>query len=71
MLLLAEEVAVFDALEGRLWLIVNADPAQDGAWEQAQRRLDQLEHRLRSGSTGYGLAVQRQRGGRGGFPVRL
>jgi anthranilate synthase component 1 len=57
-LLLSEEVAVFDALEGRLWLIVNADPEQDGAWEQAQRRLDQLEHRLRSGSTGYGLAVQ-------------
>jgi len=57
LLLLSEEVAVFDALEGRLWLIVNADPEQDGAWEQAQRRLDQLEHRLRSGSTGYGLAV--------------
>jgi anthranilate synthase component 1 len=57
-LLLAEEVAVFDALQGRLWLIVHADPEQEGAWEQAQRRLDQLEHRLRSGSTGYGLAVQ-------------
>jgi len=56
-LLLSEEVAVFDNLEGRLWLIVNVDPARDGAWEQAQRRLDQLEHRLRSGSTGYGLAV--------------
>ncbi len=56
-LLLAEEVAVFDRHEGRLWLIVNADPGKDGAWEAAQRRLDQLEHRLRSGSTGYGLAV--------------
>ncbi len=56
-LLLAEELAVFDALEGRLWLIVNVDPAEPGAWEQAQRRLDQLEHRLRAGSTGYGLAV--------------
>jgi anthranilate synthase component 1 len=57
-LLLSEEVAVFDALEGRLWLIVHVDPASPGAWEEAQRRLDQLEHRLRSGSTGYGLAVQ-------------
>ena len=56
-LLLAEEVAVFDRLEGRLWLIVNVDPGRPGAWEEAQRRLDQLEHRLRSGSTGYGLAV--------------
>jgi anthranilate synthase component 1 len=56
-LLLSEEVAVFDALEGRLWLVVNADPSVDGAWEKARRRLDQLEHRLRSGSTGYGMAV--------------
>ena len=56
-LLLAEEVAVFDRHEGRLWLIVNADPSAPGAWEAAQRRLDQLEHRLRAGSPGYGLAV--------------
>ena len=51
-LLLSEEVAVFDNLEGRLWLIVNVDPAGDDAWAQAMRRLDNLEHRLRSGSTG-------------------
>ena len=44
--------------QGRLWLIVNADPSAPGAWEAAQRRLDQLEHRLRAGSTGYGLAVK-------------
>ncbi len=56
-LLLAEEVAVFDRLEGRLWLLVNVDPKRAGAWEEARRRLDQLEHRLRAGSTGYGLAV--------------
>jgi anthranilate synthase component 1 len=57
-LLLSEEVAVFDNLEGRLWLIVNADPAEDDAFEKAQRRLDNLSHHLRSGSTGYGLAVR-------------
>ncbi len=56
-LLLSEEVAVFDNLEGRLWLIVNVDPADPDAWARSQRRLDNLEHRLRSGSTGYGLAV--------------
>ena len=56
-LLLSEEVAVFDNLAGRLWLIVNADPSKPDAFEEAQRRLDALEHRLRSGSTGYGLAV--------------
>jgi anthranilate synthase component 1 len=56
-LLLSEEVAVLDNLEGRLWLIVHADPAQPGAFERAQQRLDELEHRLRSAGTGYGLRV--------------
>jgi anthranilate synthase component 1 len=58
MLLLSEEVAVFDNLAGKLWLIVNVDPAEADAWARAQRRLDTLEHRLRAGSTGYGLAVR-------------
>ncbi len=57
-LLQSEEVAVFDNLEGRLWLIINVDPNDPDAWAQSQRRLDNLEHRLRSGSTGYGLAVE-------------
>jgi anthranilate synthase component 1 len=57
-LLQSEEVAVFDNLEGRLWLIINVDPDSPDAWAHAQRRLDTLEHRLRSGSTGYGLAVE-------------
>ena len=56
-LLLSEEVAVLDNLEGRLWLIVHADPGQADAFEQAQERLDELEQRLRSGGTGYGLSV--------------
>ncbi len=56
-LLLSEEVAVLDNLEGRLWLIVHADPSQEAAFEQAQQRLDELESRLRSTSTGYGLRV--------------
>ena len=61
-LLLSEEVAVLDNLEGRLWLIVHADPAQPEAWEQAQRRLEILEQRLRLSGTGYGLRV-------GGEPI--
>jgi anthranilate synthase component 1 len=56
-LLLSEEVAVFDNLEGRLHLVVNVDPSEADAWARAQRRLDNLEHRLRSGSTGYGQAA--------------
>ena len=57
LLLEAEELAVFDNLAGRLNLIVNADPAEPDAWDRAQRRLDQLVHRLRCGSPGYPPAM--------------
>ena len=57
-LLLSEEVAVLDNLEGRLWLIVHADPDQPDAYARAQRRLDELERQLRAGGTGYGLRVR-------------
>ena len=53
LLMLAEEVAVFDNLKGRLYLIVHADPAQPQAYAQAQRRLDALVHRLRQGGASY------------------
>ncbi len=52
LLMLAEEVAVFDNLKGRLYLIVHADPAQPQAFARAQRRLQELVFSLRrSGST--------------------
>ncbi|MDX1380364.1 MAG: anthranilate synthase component I, partial [Xanthomonadales bacterium] len=56
-LLLSEEVAVFDNLAGRLYLVVNVDPGAEDAWERAQARLDELAHRLRSSGLGYGEAV--------------
>ena len=56
-LLLSEEVAVFDNLSGRLYLVVNIDPNRPQSWETAQRRLDELAHKLRGGSEGYGIPV--------------
>ena len=56
-LMLAEELAVFDNLKGKLYLIVNADPTEPRAWARAQRRLDSLVHRLRSTSAAYPDAV--------------
>ena len=47
LLLLSEEVVVFDNLAGRLYLIVHADPRGDDAWARAQARLDELAARLR------------------------
>ncbi|HET7266623.1 MAG TPA: anthranilate synthase component I [Oleiagrimonas sp.] len=52
LLMLAEEVAVFDNLKGRLYLIVHADPSAPQSYARACRRLDELAFRLRrSGST--------------------
>lgn len=56
-LMLSDELAVFDNLAGRLFLIVNADPSEADAWERAQRRLEQLAHRLRAGGPGYPVVI--------------
>ncbi|MEO7431405.1 MAG: anthranilate synthase component I [Dokdonella sp.] len=53
LLMLSEEVAVFDNLKGRLYLIVHADPAQPQALARARRRLDELAFRLRHSGSGY------------------
>jgi anthranilate synthase component 1 len=53
LLMLSTEVAVFDNLKGRLYLIVHADPREPQAWARANRRLDELSHRLRHGGAGY------------------
>ena len=53
LLMLSEEVAVFDNLKGRLYLIVHADPAEPQAYARARRRLDELQFRLRHSGSGY------------------
>jgi len=53
LLMLAEEVAVFDNLRGRLFLIVHVDPAQPQAYARGMRRLDELTHRLRRSGYAY------------------
>ena len=42
LLMVSEEVLVFDNLSGLLYLIVHADPGQPGAVSAAERRLDEL-----------------------------
>ncbi|MDT8429393.1 MAG: anthranilate synthase component I [Pseudomonadales bacterium] len=48
LLMVSEEVVVFDNLKGTLSLVCNIDPQADRAWELAQQRLDQLEQQLRN-----------------------
>ncbi|EKU26607.1 anthranilate synthase component I [Xanthomonas graminis] len=59
LLMLSEEVAVFDNLKGRLYLIVHADPRDADAWDQAQARLDALTATLRQPGTGYPVPLAR------------
>ncbi len=53
LLMLSEEVAVFDNLKGRLYLVVHADPSQPQAHARAVRRLDELAFRLRHAGASY------------------
>jgi len=46
MLLVSDEVVVFDNLAGKLYLIVHVDPAMQNAFAVTQQRLDDLEERL-------------------------
>ena len=48
LLLLSEEVVVFDNLRGRLYIIVHADPALDNAYQAAVERLQSLVAQLRN-----------------------
>ena len=47
LLMVSEEMLVFDNLSGKLLLLTHADPAQDNAYENAVARLQDLAIRLR------------------------
>ena len=53
LLMVSDELLVFDNLAGTLQLIVHVDPEAGDAWSRGQARLDQLETRLRSVASGY------------------
>ena len=53
LLMQCDELAVFDNLKGRLYLVVHADPREAQALARARRRLDALVHRLRQAGAGY------------------
>ncbi len=46
LLMLSDELVVFDNLASRMYLVVHVDPAESGAWQAGQERLDALERRL-------------------------
>jgi anthranilate synthase component 1 len=46
LLMLSDELVVFDNLSSRMFLIVHVDPSQGQTWEDGQDRLTQLEQQL-------------------------
>jgi len=53
LLMLSEEVVVFDNLSGKLYFIVLVDPAQNNAYEDGQKRLQALEKQLHQTTPTY------------------
>ena len=53
LLMVSEEVVVFDNLSGKIYLIVLADPHQKDALENAEARLDELRIKLRQPYQGF------------------
>jgi anthranilate synthase component 1 len=64
LLMVSDELLVFDNLAGTLRLIVHVDPAAERALESGQRRLDELVARLHEATPAYAS------GAAGGEPVR-
>mgnify|MGYP001258898568 CR=1 FL=1 len=54
LLVLAEEVLIFDGLRGTLTLVVNADVTRDDAYAAALARLDEIEATLLSAQAKFG-----------------
>ncbi|MGB5607365.1 MAG: anthranilate synthase component I [Gammaproteobacteria bacterium] len=57
MLMVSDELLVFDNLAGTLQLIVHVDPADAAAWEQGQARLAALTARLHAPSPAYTVSA--------------
>jgi anthranilate synthase component 1 len=53
LLMVSEELLVFDNLAGTLQLIVHADPDTPDAWSRAQQRIDELVARLHNSASVY------------------
>ena len=60
LLMVSEEVVVFDNLSGKLYVIVHADASHDDGLAHAHVRLDELVGRLRSATPDYPLSVRPQ-----------
>lgn len=61
LLMLSDELVVFDNLKGRLYLIVHADPTQGETLASAQARIDELVARMQQSLPGRDLVLSEKR----------
>ncbi len=54
LLMLSDQLVVFDNLAGRMFIIVYADPNEDDSYLAGQQRLDQLVEQIHAGTVDYG-----------------
>ncbi len=54
LLMLSDELVVYDNLASRMFIVVHVDPSEDRAWKSGQERLAELEQKL------YKIAVTRK-----------
>jgi len=57
LLMLSEQLVVFDNLASRLYIIVYADPSQKDAYSQGQQRLDELVEKIQQCQTNLPVQV--------------
>lgn len=61
LLMVSDEVLVFDNLRGKLYVVIHVNPVVDQAWDKAQQRLDTLVQRLREAAPRYHALARAQR----------
>jgi len=49
LLMVSDEVVVFDNLAGKLYVVIHVDPSEENAYDQGLRRLDELTGKLHDG----------------------
>jgi anthranilate synthase component 1 len=46
LLMVSDEILIFDKLKGRLFIVINVDPREDAAWESGQQRIEEIVGQL-------------------------
>lgn len=46
LLMVSDEILIFDKLKGRLFIVINVDPREAGVWDSGQQRIDEIAQLL-------------------------